>query len=447
MEFEVKPGKLGSIASDERELRDTLKGLSGELEKCRNNLSDCLSSSASSSISRSINNVRNRLETSADKIGIMGDKLNTIATMYSHTDSSIAGKVSTPEHVSEAKNYNADGSVKEAKQGDEDGESFGFGAGGGFRGENENTDGQMDEMDEEKLLSAFEKINKNSGEVLNSDEIKALATFFGWEKSVSELGEATTAGEWLEKYLSMSGKSIDVVKDSIDVLENLIDQYGSLEAREWLKGADTKALGEQLGDAKTLLDVLGSTVKSYNEGDGTPGDTLRHMSEEDYSELYKMFGVKGSGVAAANGITAMTLYAVGDSVSLATDGHRMTISEMANLLLKTGTTGVSSTYNSGVAWVDDKLETNFSEYFSMDVKNTNSFFEQNIDAATDKIMSMTDNRAGQVALAIAASPGVAAWSLAQSFMDIGYSGADKLKGNLGLSKDWNLIDCLRGEYN
>ena len=101
MEFEVKPEKLFVIASEERDVQNSLRILDARLEDCKNNLQKCLSSSASPSIIRAIEGVGSKIGNVARKMGVMGERLDEVSELYQKTEGEIAGRKIAEEHVSE----------------------------------------------------------------------------------------------------------------------------------------------------------------------------------------------------------------------------------------------------------------------------------------------------------------------------------------------------------
>lgn len=112
MAFEVEPKKLNGIASNMRGIQHSLNSLNNGIGRCNKKLSQCVSSSASPTISRALNTVYSRIAQNADQIAIMGNHLDTIASMYERTENNITGKGLTAEEIAKAKSYNADGTVK-----------------------------------------------------------------------------------------------------------------------------------------------------------------------------------------------------------------------------------------------------------------------------------------------------------------------------------------------
>ena len=89
VEFEVKTGVLERVAYDERMIQRTLNVYNDEIRCCSLRLQDILSTSASTSVKSSINNLRSRLSGTSVKTGQMGDVLYKISELYKSAEKEI----------------------------------------------------------------------------------------------------------------------------------------------------------------------------------------------------------------------------------------------------------------------------------------------------------------------------------------------------------------------
>lgn len=112
MEFEVRPQKLNEVASTEEEIKERLYRISTELDHCKNRLQNDLDSSADISLYGSIVSVEDRIEETAEKLGVMAEKLYEIAKIYSQTEDYIIECQRQPAQISEPVTYDVDGNVK-----------------------------------------------------------------------------------------------------------------------------------------------------------------------------------------------------------------------------------------------------------------------------------------------------------------------------------------------
>ena len=382
MECEVHPGKLKGIASNERDIAKGLNSISDELDKCCSNLEKCLSSKASYVINKAIKSVDGNLKVTAEKIGIMGNKLDTISEMYSCTEGAIAGKMGDAKEVNDVVSGSS---------------------------EKNSSKGTKEALDE------INKILKGGGEILDNKEYDALTAFLALVLGTVGVKDATDIGDLTDKMLGYSGSYLKFGSKVTSAIEKLVEKYGSEELQKWIKSNEGKDIfgAKGLGTAGSMISLIEKSYKAANGNESWQG-AVREFSDStsDVMDLYAdLMGLTeeakdvfkkgdGSGYAA---LFSIGLYALGNEKKH--EGN-YTWQDVAELWMGSGMAGASSMISGASLGI-----------VNLDTQGFIDHVNEHTDYVNSKIVEKGGPMWAMACESVLCGPGVAIWSLGDTVMD------------------------------
>lgn len=392
-EFEVYVASLRQYIPRLEEMGTNLQNLNLQLLQCMQNLMESFSETA---------NVQMRLEenigylcSTAGQVGQMAESLAIICGRYEYYEEQAVGSAQNVSSVS-------------ARAGGEYGEFLDS----LVKSETNSKTEFESKMELKDILSFLGKLTKEINGDDDNAHAKTLSSFLSTYASGLKLGESISVAEWYTAFVGFSGSTIGFGSKLGTSIRELAQKYGTSSVKAWFAKNEKTVSSEmkELGTIGSAAGFASSYLKAIQDSDSL-AEFLKNSSGwltsgKDLviklNELDTDFD-KATGKPAAE-LLSMASYLAGDIIDLSTDGHPITTNETSDLLLKTGLTGL----NSVVPVVD------------IDIDNSMEFFNKNIKWTSDKIYSLNIPTSGKVALGIAASPVVAAWSVGETIYDFGY---------------------------
>lgn len=401
-EFEIKINQIKSSVESERKIADKIASAGRELIECQNAL-DTSVSRQYAAVKRNLNSLNSSLSSSAGHMRNMALALETIYGIYNRTESEIAGQKIEYKKTQEAKSYTSP-SMNETKP----------------------------EIEAKDILSFFSKLIKGLNGKSDNPYAKTLASFLSTYASGLKLNDSRSMAAWYTAFVSFAGSTIGLGGKFGNSLSALASKYGTSSMKAWFEN-NKKIFSSEMGAFGTFGNAFGfsaSYLKAIQDSDSfaaflkNSGGWLTSGKDLvlDLNGLDKDFNSSTGGPVAA--LLSMGSYLAGDIIDLSTDGHPMTSTELSNLLLGTGLTGLKS----GVSHITLGL-------VDIDTDRSIGIFNKNTAWMADQISSTNWSTGWKAVAGVAASPVVAAWSVGETFFDFGYQIGEGI--NTGVRSIWN----------
>ena len=412
-EFEIRISQIKSPVESGRAIAEKIAAAGRELEQCQWAL-DTSVSRQYGVVKQNLSGIGRRVYLESDHMKSLAQALEDVSGTYRRTESEVAGQSITHTRVQEAKSVGGS-SGKEAK------------SVGGSSGK-EATSATRD------ILSFLSKAIKGGNDKFDNPNAKTVSSFLSTVAKGLKLGESETLAEWYTGTVGFGGGLLGLGGKFGKSLKDLAGKYGTASMKAWFS-RNGEQFSKEMGTLGTFGNAFGfsyEALKAFQDSDSVAsflknsGGWITSGKDlvVDLKGLNKTFDkTKGGPIAS---MLSMGSYLAGDIIDLSTDGHPLTADEVADLCLGTGLQGLKS----GVSQITFGI-------VDIDVDRSMGIFDKNISWMSEKISSTNCSTAGKAALGLVSTPAVAAWSVGETIVDIGYQMGEGIKQ--GAKSIWNFF--------
>lgn len=275
-----------------------------------------------------------------------------------------------------------------------------------------------------KRLSISSKVIKFAKPEEDAEGVSTVASALSLASSASLLKGSTSAVESGINALNVNKAAIGVAEKATKWGQKALEKRGNEEIKEWIKKnkdsidvefqkislfGDTMGAVGDLAENIAESESMGGFIKNSGDFAESVGDIVEDWMQYDDT-------VKKTKANPTMALVNMGLYTAGDVMEKLEDDGKLSAQETADTMMGAGLQGADSLLRSATGGI-----------IGIDTEKALTTFNGNIAEAREKLGIDEMTGAKKWAVAVITSPGIAAWSVGEYFVDVGYQIGEKVK--------------------